>query len=134
MRLAGFGAGRSSIEARPESGAEPGRWVRYQRNLEKSMRCGSHWAREQDALNVSLIEVGDVKQAPSTFNWLCSFSLPIRDTANPTSGDGEQGWVSPREPSRKIAVAHLSNSTSTFMFENRVCTRYEYYRIIGLSA
>jgi hypothetical protein len=101
-------------------------WARYKRNLETSMRLGQHWAREQDAMNVSLIEVGDVKEAPTTHNWLCGFSIPIRDLA---SG----AWVSPREPGRKIAVAHLTNSSSIFNFQDRQCTLYEYYQTIGLT-
>ncbi len=101
-------------------------WARYERNLQISMRLGAHWGREQDALNVSIAEVGSIKHAPSTHNWLCCFSTPYHDTL---TGD----WVSPQESGRKIAVAHLSNSNAVITYQNRQCRMYEFYQSIGLT-
>jgi len=101
-------------------------WARYKRNLEISMKAGPHWGREQDAMNVSLIEVGNVLQAPTTHNWLCGYSTPSWNA-------GISAWVSPNEPNRKIAVAHLTNSNKVVTVNNQSMSMYDYYKTIGLT-
>lgn len=100
-------------------------WQRYKRNLKKTMPLGAHWCREQDALNVALVEVGSVKEAPSIYNWLCIYSVPVR------TEDG--AWVSPAERSRKISVAHLLGSGERCHVPGFVGTNYGFYKQIGLT-
>ena len=100
-------------------------WAMYKRNLSITMPHGVHWGREQDAMNVALIEVGGVKEAPPTFNWLCRYSMPVWNAE-------VQAWVTPQELERKINVAHLVNSTQAVTFQNRTTTMYEVYKAVGL--
>jgi hypothetical protein len=100
-------------------------WVRYRRNLGKTISLKFLAMREQDALNVSIIEVGSQCNAPCTMNWLCSLSMPTRD------GDGS--WRTPDTTKRKISVAHLTNSTVPLTINGRTGSIYDYYRLIGLT-
>jgi hypothetical protein len=101
-------------------------WARYQRNLEKTLGLPYNSMREQDAMLVSIVEVQGARIGSSNFNWLCSLSLPIRAT-------GGDGWCSRLDPERKIAVVHLTNSTSPLMVNGERATYYDYYRMIGLT-
>ncbi len=92
-------------------------WVRYRRNLGKAMRVAYHNILEQDAMNVSLFEVGGQLRAPASMNWLCSMTLPMR------RGDGR--WCSCEDTSEVIYVAHLSNSSDPL--------NQELYRRIGIN-
>jgi hypothetical protein len=101
-------------------------WARYKRNLDRTLNLPFHPLREQDAMNVSLVEVRNIVQAPSTLNWLCTFSIPV------PSPNGN-GWVSPRDSGSRIAVVHLTNSTDPITINNQQMTRYDYYRALGLT-
>jgi lipopolysaccharide biosynthesis glycosyltransferase len=100
-------------------------WVRYKRNLLKTLRLPYSSMREQDALNVSIVEVGNQCTAPCTMNWLCSLGMPNRN------GDGS--WRSPDATNRKVSVAHLTNSTQPVSIEGKAASLYDYYRHIGLT-
>ena len=100
-------------------------WSRYKRNLEQILHIDAHLAREQDALNVAIAEVGRVKDAPSIYNWLVEASIPVR------LSDGS--WVSPLEQSRKVSVAHLVRSEGRCNIPGQSGTMYDFYRKIGLT-
>jgi hypothetical protein len=100
-------------------------WVRYRRNLERTLPLPFSPMREQDALNVSVVEVGGQRNAPCTMNWLCSLCMPARD------GDG--WWHTPEGTSRKISVVHLTNSTQRVSINGKPASRYDGYRLMGLT-
>ena len=101
-------------------------WLRWQRNIEKTMKFGPHRLFEQEAMNVAIVEVGGIKEAPTIYNWVCPFSTPER---------GPNGtWVSPLEPSRKISVAHLALSNNVCPYPGQKGTMYDFYKSIGLTA
>jgi hypothetical protein len=100
-------------------------WTRYRRNLHKALRIPYRNFLEQDALTVSLFEVGDHLRAPSSMNWLCSMAIPNR------RGDGS--WCSPADPDAVIHVAHLSNSYAPVDNVPGFATFYDVYRHIGLT-
>lgn len=99
-------------------------WNRYRTNLEKSLQFPYDKMREQDALNVAIIEEGNVRAMPATLNWLCSCAMPVR------SEDGN--WLTPNAPQRGISVAHLTNSGDLVPGTN--FTYYDLYRDRGLTA
>ncbi len=101
-------------------------WARYKRNLSITMPHGVHWGREQDAMNVAIAEVGNPMIAPPTYNWLCRYSMPVWNAA-------VRAWVTPAEPERKIAVAHLVNSNQLVTFQEQTVRMYEIYKQIGLT-
>jgi hypothetical protein len=100
-------------------------WARYKRNLEKTLSREFSPMSEQDALNVAIIEVGSPLPAPCTMNWLCSLAMPRRN------GDGS--WHTPDLDSRRVSVAHLTNSTSAVQINGKPATIYDYYRLLGLT-
>jgi hypothetical protein len=101
-------------------------WARYRRNLHKAVRVAYDNMLEQDALNVSIQEVGGQLRAPSSMNWLCSLALPIKRS------DGT--WCNPGNPLEPIYVAHLTNSTTTVTGAAGTATWYDLYRNMGLTA
>ena len=100
-------------------------WARYKRNLQRTLSLSFSHMREQDALNVSIVEVGGERSAPCTMNWLCSLSMPRRDP------DGT--WRTPDVTGRKVSVAHLTNSTQRVWLNEKPATLYDGYRLLGLT-
>ena len=80
--------------------------------------------REQDALNIAIIESG-VRPMPSTSNWLCSLAMPVKGP------DGR--WLTPNYPQRVIEIAHLTNSDTDIRQGPQPRTYYDVYRQIGLT-
>lgn len=91
-------------------------WERYTNNLLRSLSFQYDGIREQDAMNVAILESGMVCIAPSVMNWLCSASQPLFDKSI-----GK--WVRPSYPNTPISVLHLTASNQL----------YEYYRSINLT-
>jgi hypothetical protein len=109
--------------------AAPGKspiWARYRRNLHKALRVAFDNMLEQDALNVSIQEVGGCLRAPSSMNWLCSLALPVK------RNDGT--WCNPGNPLEPIYVAHLTNSQTPVVSAAGTVTWYDLYRDMGLTA
>ena len=98
-------------------------WARYRRNLNKALNVLFDGMLEQDALNISMLEVGDWRRLPSVMNWLCSLRMPQ------AAEDGS--WRHPDEPQRQILVAHLTNSIAHV--PGRTEIYYETYRSAGLT-
>ncbi len=101
-------------------------WARYRRNLRKAMEVAYHGLLEQDAMNVSIFEIGDHIRAPSSMNWLCSQALPVRGR------DGN--WCHPEHNDRPIHVAHLTNSTTPIASIPGASNFYDVYQRLGLTA
>jgi hypothetical protein len=101
-------------------------WERYRRNLGKALDVPFDGMLEQDALNVSLVEVGGWGRAPSVMNWLCSLRMPHR------AADGS--WRHPDDTARPVFVAHLSNMTTSVMTPEGPRRFFELYRAAGLPA
>lgn len=104
-------------------------WTRFRRNLQKALTVPYSVADDQpgdqDAMNVSIIEVGNWIRAPSVMNWLCSLAMPVQ------AGDGT--WRDPSEPIRQIHVAHLTNSSALALLPEGPRTFYATYRSAGLT-
>lgn len=99
-------------------------WPTYRRHFEAALRRGyDHWA-DQDALNVSLLEVGRYIRAPGTMNWIVSLAQPL------ALDDGS--FRDPASPERIINVLHLTESTRVVdVGDGRRMTRYDAYKILG---
>ncbi|HEY1933268.1 MAG TPA: hypothetical protein VGG99_14750 [Acetobacteraceae bacterium] len=100
-------------------------WARYRRNLDKALKVPFDAMLEQDALNVSIQEVGDWRRLPTVMNWLCSLRMPEK------AADGT--WRHPDEPFRQVLVAHLTNSSAPVMLPDGPGTYYDQYRSAGLT-
>jgi hypothetical protein len=100
-------------------------WTRYRRNLQKALHVPFNGMLQQDALNVSMLEVGGWVRAPSVMNWLCSQCLPIKAE--------DATWRDPHEPGRRVFVAHLTDSTAAVTSPQGRSTFYETYRSLGLT-
>jgi lipopolysaccharide biosynthesis glycosyltransferase len=117
-----FNAGLFAMHARSAV------WARYRANLERSLAHPFDKLREQDALNVAIIEEGVVRPMPSILNWLCSAALPVK---------GPSGlFLTPNLPQRAIEVLHLSNSDESgpSIHEGQTRTFYDVYREMGLTS
>lgn len=102
-------------------------WVRYRHHLQLALDARYDAMREQDALNIAIVETGNVAFLPSWCNWLCSLATPVRHP------DGS--WRNPWDEDRKIAVAHLTNSGAIIPGSGgKPLTFYEYYKQIGITA
>lgn len=100
-------------------------WVRYRRNLDKALRAPFDGLLGQDALNISLVEVGRWVRVPAILNWLCSWCMPVK------APDGT--WRHPGEQNRQVFVAHLTDLAVTVEQSGRRTTFYELYRSVGLA-
>ncbi len=100
-------------------------WARYQRNLHKAMQVAYDRILEQDAMNVSIFEVGDHICAPCSMNWLCSQALPVKGP------DGN--WWHPEHSDRPIHVAHLTESSVAVDGMPGAATYYDVYQRVGLT-
>jgi hypothetical protein len=100
-------------------------WARYRRNLDKALRVPFERLLGQDALNISLLEVGRWVRVPAVLNWLCSWCMPVK------AADGT--WRHPGEQNRRVFVAHLTDLTATVEQSGRRTTFYELYRSVGLA-
>jgi hypothetical protein len=81
---------------------------------------------EQDAMNVSIMEVGGQVRGPSSHNWLCSLAFPAKRS------DG--AWCNPENVHETIQVAHLTNSTTPVAGAVPAMTYYDVYQRMGLTA
>lgn len=103
-------------------------WDRYRQNLELSMTTGFDHLKEQDALNLAILQSPEgATVAPPTMNWLCSVSLP---KLSEPSGR----WVRPAFPFEPISVLHLTNSNGPMELFGEQLSRYEFYLYLGLPA
>lgn len=101
-------------------------WPHFERALQRALSAPFDRMREQDALNVAILEVGRTARMPSVLNWLCSLAVPLR------AADGT--WRHPLEPARLVHVAHLTNSSDFVDTPIGRVPLYEYYCHIGLTA
>lgn len=100
-------------------------WELFRRNLHLSLAARYDRMREQDALNIAILELGRAIPVPSVCNWLCSLALPIR------RADGT--WRHPREEDRVISVAHLTNSSDVVETDAGPSRFYDLYKRMGLT-
>jgi hypothetical protein len=97
-------------------------WDRFNSNLLKSLSFPYDGIREQDAMNVAIVDSGmNVGVAPSVMNWICSASLPLFE---PSIGK----WVQPSYPYAPISVLHLTMSNTLSDMNGEKMTYYEYYK------
>lgn len=102
-------------------------WDKYRANLERALQTSYHHMKEQDAMNVAIVECGmSVLTTPATMNWLCSCSLPIY------SGESRQ-WARPVLPHVEISVLHLTNSSELVDMNGEKMTWYEIYKKRGMT-
>ncbi|WP_158928571.1 hypothetical protein [Acidisphaera sp. S103] len=101
-------------------------WGQFRHNLHLSLAARYDRMREQDALNIAILEPGRAIRMPSVCNWLCSLALPVR------WADGT--WRHPHEQDRVISVAHLTNSSDVIETDAGPSRFYDLYKRMGLTA
>lgn len=102
-------------------------WEAYERNLQRAIHS-EHFGHmsDQDALNVAIVDsnVGIVT-ADATLNWLCSASLPARDSSR-----GQ--WTRPEWPNWPIRLAHLAGRGGKIQVGDQRMTFGQLYKSMGL--
>jgi hypothetical protein len=102
-------------------------WDYYRANLERAMKTPFDHMKEQDAMNVAIMQSGmKVCDLTPLYNWLCSASQPV-------FSQELQRWVRPIAPREVVSVLHLAASGSSLMVNGKMTKVYELYRRLGLT-
>jgi len=102
-------------------------WNSYRANLERAMKTSFHHMKEQDAMNVAIMQ-NDMAACNLTplFNWLCSASQPV-------FSQQLQRWVRPVAPQEVVSVLHLAASSAKISAGGQVVTILDMYRHLGMT-
>jgi hypothetical protein len=101
-------------------------WNSYRVNLERAMRTPFDHMKEQDAMNVAIMQNGGkAVNLSALFNWLCS-------AAQPVFSEPLKRWVRPWPPQEVVSVLHLAAVDADIVLDGKKAKMRDYYVRLGL--